>query len=415
MTLQLCMYVVHRSRSAWKQALSMLAVALLSAPAHAIIPIGCDPGMTKAVAAAIYPNDPAYVEFCPGAPGGHCAGTLPAGSCTYTLPMYDLPESLGRIMNASARDKLFSWTTDENGRLVAQIIIDSSQFTSTATANNYAGLQQNTDIPGGYYGLTLSNSTQTPFVTAFDSAEIAFRAKICPHGQDPYFSTLMYYIGFNSPQYQKAITLAFHFGYSWTGDNTPAIFESAYASQGEVMRRLGLPNEQAQPFDNTIFIDAHRFGLLPMPMNNSVITIDHSENCSLPMSSIPWRTVVFPVQHILQGLEAQGLLQAPWQSFRFVGGTPCGAETWGRLIHETQCKEHYLKTSTDTSPPPPGKFRSIKGAIAYSNGVSVCYYVNMSHAQITSADQITRIVPAVNLAWSPIWCPGVNTITPWDP
>lgn len=377
--------------------------------------LGFDPGMRLALAASLFPNEPLYLEQCPNAPGGHCYGTIPNGGGFYTLP-YDLDESLGRSFGARYRNRLFRWLREDN-ELIAELTVDATDtalFPSTATPNLYNGLQLNTEIAGAYTGISLRNTDQTPSVTAFDAAEFEFRAKFCPHGADPYFLTLLYYASYYAPRYNTGLALAFHYGFAWTGDVPPFTFQSPYISQGALMRRIGMTDAQASPFDTTIFIDAHRFGFLPMPPQNSAIRIDTSVDCGLAMASIPWRHVSFPVQRFVKNLDAQHMI-SPWAEHRYAGGIIAGIEQWGRGMTVLQVRRHRLRPIGDTAPPPAGYFRNLQdNSLWYSNGVTVCQYVNLTHAHASSADAITATVPTVPAAWSPIWCPGADTIPPWD-
>lgn len=172
------------------------------------------------------------------------------------------------------------------------------------------------------------------------------------------------------------------------------------------MRDNGIGSESdAKLYDNTIFIDAHRYGMLPLPSNNSTITV----SCTRDISTIPFRKVSFDVGSWLKILEYKGVIQS-LENYRYVGGIIAGVELWGRAKVAVQVKKHAMKDYSEEVIPE-GKFILSDNSMWYSDGNGwACRYVNLSHASESNVQGITYKVNTIPDSMIQGWCPGSNTI-----
>jgi hypothetical protein len=223
--------------------------------------------------------------------------------------------------------------------------------------------------------------------------------------------TLHYYNDGWSLKHNEGYSLAFNYAFSWNTKSTPFIFIPAFASQGDVMRQLGLPDSVSQPYNKTFVIDAHRFGMLPMPSNNSAITI----SCTANIENINFTKVSFNIKTFLEILESRGMIQST-KDYQYAGGIIAGVELWGRGKTIIQVKGHTMYDTPIESDGriTEGQFRLPDGSIWYSNGNAVCQYINLKHARVSSVYDITRIVNTIPKELPVQWCPGWDSIPLFD-
>jgi hypothetical protein len=369
--------------------------------------IGFDPGMNKALAASMEPTTGRYQEYCPDSPTGRCYGTLAAGSGFYTIPLDIDPIEVWNDTK-DAFTHYFQWKRDAKGKLIAELQIDTRYYRSQSTPSFYAGLQENIPIGKQYAGISIYNPLFSPNSKTIDHASLEYRAVVCPQNNDPYFLTLHYYSDGWSLQRQDGYSLAFNYAYSWNTGTTPLIFESALTTQGKYMREHGFTESAARIYDTTFWIDSHRYGMLPMPSNNSAITV----SCTKDIESIPFQSVTFNIQKFLTILSAKNIIY-PVEEYQYSGGIIAGVEMWGRAKVTIQVKNHTMRDEplTQTEIIPVGKFRMPDNSLWYSNGMTaVCEYINLQHAGVSSVQEINRTITTIPPAMMTGWCSGYNTI-----
>src|SRR5574343_341726 len=365
--------------------------------------IGFDPGMKIALAASYNPkNLQRYVESCPASPTGRCYGTIPAGGGFYTLPNDVDSEEYWKDTRSVFSD-MFKWKRDTNGDLIAELVIDSRSYPSSCTPSFYTGLQLNIPIGDSYGGMSFSNSAWAVPSATIDRAQLEFRATVCPT-KDDYFLTLPYYNdGWSVPD-QSGYSLAFNYSFSWNTEKTPIIFSYPLISQGKFMRlyRVGTETD-AQLYDTTFWIDAHKYGMLAMPPNNSAIYV----GCNVDINKLPFKKVTFNVQNWLEVLETKKLIHSI-KNYKYSGGIIAGVELWGRAKVVVQVKKHEMKAVGEPEIPeiPVGKFRMLDNSLWYSNGFEACQYINLQHAGVDSVESVKAIVPSIPSSWGLGWCPG---------
>ena len=369
--------------------------------------IGLDPGMTKALAASLYPNDPHYIEFCPDSPTGKCFGTIPNEGGFYTLPV-EIQTGYLADLPKEATDGFFKWKR-ENGELIAELTIDTTNtkyFPSAVTSNFYNGLQINIPIGNYYAGNNFSNPIWSPTASKIEGAELEFRVKTCHHQNDDYSFTLHYYADFWSTSLQNGLTLAFNYGIYQTWEELPDLFKSAFISQGQYMRDNGWNEADAKIYDTTFIIDSHRYGYLPTPQQ-SVVFVDTTQNCSMVLETQQWKKLHAPIKHWLEMLSFRNKIGDP-NNYKYIGGVIAGIEQWGRAKTILQVRRHRLIEIGD-SPSffSAGVFRDTNGGIYYSNGKEWCKFINLRHAGITDANQISRIETIPQFT---SWCPGADIV-----
>lgn len=368
--------------------------------------IGFDPGMNKALAASLHPDNLArYSETCPDSSSGKCYGTILAGGGFYTLP-YDA-DPLRPDMNGVYSDKeTFEWKRDSENNLIAQVTLDIRSYHSSSTPSVYAGLQLNIPIGNSYAGLDFSNPLWAVPSNTIDRAKLEFRAVVCPRENDPYFLTLHYYSDGWSVEKQNGYSLAFNYAFSWNTPETPDIFKEGVMSQGQFMREWGIGTEaDARLYDTTIAIDSHRYGMLPMPSNNSAITV----SCTANIESLPFKKVTFNIGQWLNILEFKEIIH-PLDSYKYSGGIIAGVELWGRAKVVIQVKDHtMLSGPLEDDNIDEGKFRLPDNSMWYSNGNGVCQYINLVHAGVASANHLS-VVAKIPESMVTGWCPGAETL-----
>lgn len=395
--------------------LQTVAAALFAGAAQACtaVEIGFDPGLNKALAASLYPHGGRYVEFCPDSPTGRCYGSLPSGSGFYTLPVEVQYGYLADLPPALWQD-FFQWKR-EDGELIAELVIDSRnpQYFATATPNLYNGLQLNLPIGDTYAGHTLSNPTVAPLAERVDHAALEFRAKTCAAANAPYFFTLHYYADFWSTFYRSGATLAFNYGLFWNDETPPALFRPSFTSQADLMRRLGLPEAEAQPYETTFFINAPRYGLQALPVKDAGLLHDPTPDCSLPLEAQPWRRIEFPIASFLRVLRYRSLIRS-LDTYQYAGGIIAGIEQWGRARTVLQIRRHRLEDAPLARTLAEGHYRLPNATLWYVNREQqVCQYVNLAHAGLANAEDaplITELPPSASSGW----CPGAERIPLWD-
>jgi hypothetical protein len=362
--------------------------------------IGWDPGMRKALAASLIPGSPLYRESCPSSPTGRCWGTIPAGGGFYTLPI----EVSGNMIQWG---NYFRWVQQE-GEWIARLELDSRNYPTTATPNQYMGMQLNVPFGDGMYtGLNYNRLDHAPPSQQIDHASLEFRAVICPRSMgEPYFGTLHYYSDGYSTTHGR-YSLAFNYGLSWNTSTTPEIFKEALTSQGAFMRKMGATEQEASVYDTTIFIDAHRHGMLPMPSNNSAVTV----SCNADINTLPFKQVTFDVGKFFELIQLKGII-ANDDSYRYAGGIIAGFEFWGRVKVTLDVRRHTMRDTriAQDNPIPEGKFKLPDNSLWYSNGSRVCQYISLIHAGVYSAHDITRIFPSIPPSMPAEWCPGYDTL-----
>lgn len=383
-------------------------------------PIGMDPGMTKALAASMYPHLPDYVEFCPDGPGGRCAGVIPAGGGFYTLPveinyLMELPQN--------KRNGFFRWIKDVDGvGWIAELTVDSRSYSSPLTTNLYNGLQLNTPVGVLYGGITLNRPEQTPLMDDVSFAGFEYRAVTCAlEKQGPTMhGYLHYYVSFWDVVAKQGFQLAIDYGHFWHGPSGPPLsFADDVATEQQLCVKANVPISNPFCDPHTYHFQAHLIGLLPMPANGGGVALDMSPNCSLKVESQPWVKMNVPIASFVSLLRRKGEI-SPQGNFRYMGGIIAGVEWWGRNKTVLQVRKHSLYRGGPSTPPgglryPAGKFRtqnSFGAELWYSNGWDAsCRYVNLLHAGVASASAISQIYPAPPTQMRLDWCPGSDQLS----
>lgn len=378
-----------------------LLLTLLTSSAFSAT-LGWDPGMKKALAASLVPGDTHYQEDCPSSPTKKCFGTIPNGGGFYTLPI-----EVSDGINTTYAKNYFKWINQDN-EWIARLEVDSRTYPSTITPNFYVGLQRNIPMNGMYAGLNFNDLVSAPRTSEIDNASLEFRAVICPrNAQEQYFMTLHYYNdGWSIPD-KHGYTLAFNYGFSWNTMQHPEIFKNALMSQGAYMRSTGEPENVASIYDTTIAIDVHRYGMLPMPSNNSVITV----SCNTDINTLPFQQVTFDIGKFITILKLKGIIKNN-NNYRYSGGIIAGIEVWGRAKVTLDVRRHVMRSDRDNPNTylTEGMFKLPDNSLWYSNGIGVCQYINLTHAGVLSAQEITRSINSVPENMPAGWCPGYNTL-----
>lgn len=384
---------------------ALLLCALITYPVIAqAAELGWDPGMQKALAASLLPGDARYQEACPDSTTGRCFGTIQNGGGFYTLPLeVNTPDRMEYSQN------YFQWVR-QNNEWIARLEVDSREYPSPATPNFYVGLQRNMPIGKTYAGLNFSDPVAAPKSSLIDNASLEFRAVVCP--RDPaedYFLTLHYYNDSWSIPDNRGFSLAFHYGFSWNTDSVPGIFKDALMSQGAFMRAIGIADNDAALYDTTIAIDAHRYGMLPMPSNNSAVTV----SCTADINTLPFKKVTFDIGKFLGLLKLKSIIKNN-DHYRYAGGIIAGIEAWGRVKVTLDVRRHVMRSDRNREDQnaniSEGQFRLQDNSLWYSNGEGVCQYINLEHARIAAAQDIARIVPFIPAQMQTGWCPGYDTL-----
>ena len=357
--------------------------------------------MKKALAASLIPGDPRYRESCPSSPTGRCFKTIPNGGGFYTLPI--------EVSNGieTYAENYFQWV-NQDGEWIARLDVDSRTYPSPVTPNFYVGLQRNIPMGGMYAGLNFNDLNAAPKTSEIDHASLEFRAVVCPRSpQEQYFLTMHYYSdGWSVPD-QQGYSLAFNYGFSWNTADYPVIFEKALISQGDFMRSTGEPESQAAIYDTTIAIDSHRYGMLPMPSNNSAVTV----SCVTDINALPFKQVTFDIGKFITLLKLKGIIKNN-DHYRYAGGIIAGIEAWGRVRVTLDVRRHTMRTDRINidSPIAEGRFRLPDNSLWYSNGFEVCQYINLDHAGVLSTQEITRTASNIPKNMPAGWCPGYDSL-----
>jgi hypothetical protein len=366
--------------------------------------LGWDAGMKKALAASLLPGHAQYQEACPDSPTGRCFGTIQKGGGFYTLPIeVNTADSMAYSKN------YFQWVRQE-GELIARLEVDSRDYPNPMTPNFYVGLQRNIPIGNTYAGLDFNDPVAAPKSSLIDNASLEFRAVICPRAPaEDYFLTLHYYSdGWSIPD-QQGYSLAFNYGFSWSLSDYPVIFKDALMSQGAFMRTIGYSENESALYDTTIAIDAHRYGMLPMPSNNSAVTV----SCTADINTLPFKKVTFDIGKFLGLLKLKGIINNN-DHYRYAGGIIAGIEAWGRVKVTLDVRRHIMRSDrskeNQNANISEGLFRLPDNSLWYSNGEGVCQYINLEHARIAAAQDIARIVPFIPAQMQTGWCPGYDTL-----
>lgn len=297
------------------------------------------------------------------------------------------------------------------GKLIAELIVDSRNYYTRVTPNFYNGLQLNMPIGQSYAGITLGNPKYAPKSSTLHHASLEFRAVVCPNAGEDYFLTMHYYNDGWSLKHHDGYSLSFNYAFSWNTQETPFLFAPAFITQGEMMRRLGMNEADAKLYDTTVAIDAHRFGMLPLPSNNSAIKV----SCTADIGKIEFRQVRFNVKTFLDLLEVKQVIH-PVSDYQYSGGIIAGVELWGRARVVLQVRNHSMFDSPPESigSISEGKFRLDDSSLWYSNGNAVCQYVNFNHAGVRSVYDISRVLTMIPENIQAGWCPGYDTIPLFD-
>lgn len=392
---------LRRNASAWPILIAVALIISAFMPPAMGKEIGWDPGMKKALAASLIPGDPRYRESCPSSPTGRCFKTIPNGGGFYTLPI--------EVSNGieTYAENYFQWV-NQDGEWIARLDVDSRTYPSPVTPNFYVGLQRNIPMGGMYAGLNFNDLNAAPKTSEIDHASLEFRAVVCPRSpQEQYFLTMHYYSdGWSVPD-QQGYSLAFNYGFSWNTADYPVIFEKALISQGDFMRSTGEPESQAAIYDTTIAIDSHRYGMLPMPSNNSAVTV----SCVTDINALPFKQVTFDIGKFITLLKLKGIIKNN-DHYRYAGGIIAGIEAWGRVRVTLDVRRHTMRTDRINidSPIAEGRFRLPDNSLWYSNGFEVCQYINLDHAGVLSTQEITRTASNIPKNMPAGWCPGYDSL-----
>ena len=141
---------------------------------------GWDPDLTKKLVAGIYPSSTNYFELCPDGPNGKCYGEILAGKGFYTIANDELCKiNSGDNFYANEYNENvscpfeFGWKED-NDDVVANLKIDTTNFTSPITPNIYLGLQENVPYGDVYLGVD-----EIADINEIDKAYLKFKASYC--------------------------------------------------------------------------------------------------------------------------------------------------------------------------------------------------------------------------------------------
>ena len=141
---------------------------------------GWDPGLTKKLVAGIHPNNANYFESCPNGPNGKCYGEILAGKGFYTIANDELCKInsgdnfyLNEYNENVSCPFEFYWKED-NDDVVANLKIDTTDFTSPITPNIYLGIQENVPYGDLYLGVD-----KIADINEIDKVHLKFKASYC--------------------------------------------------------------------------------------------------------------------------------------------------------------------------------------------------------------------------------------------
>jgi hypothetical protein len=300
--------------------------------------IGWDPGLTKKLAAGIHPNSANYFELCPDAVNGKCYGEIPAGKGFYTIANDELCKiNSGNNFYLNEYNKNvpcpfeFSWEED-SGDVVADLKIDTTDFTSSITPNIYLGLQENVPYGDVYLGVD-----QIADINGIDKAHLKFKASYCfgsatdqmdidSHRRARFLYHIVWYNPVKEKSYGVSINLLDFRQHLNDGSN------------------IGADNYLFYETDETnncvIQLGGKAWGIIPQDYQP---IFDASVNCSFAnQANDPWIEVDIPISDILNKLKFEGYLN----NDDLNGDITClivgGVELWGRLSASMEVKDHYF-------------------------------------------------------------------------
>jgi hypothetical protein len=329
-------------------------VADATAPLQ-LVRTGMDPGMTRALAATLYPLSPSYTEACPDSPNGRCRGTFVSGDRFYTLATgasgatVPLAEDKSECRIGSREPHVtktgqitpcpyhFAWDRTPGGAPVADVSIDTTQFPSTTSAYAYFGLQENVGTALGhlspgrpstehYAGLPAAETdTYRPEITTIERLDLDIRGRLClgRHAADANYGRIAVYLLWYDPATGKGTELSIDLmAYKNLVDDVP--LGEYFFEEEEWYAARGGPT----PTDNRWVghIDGPMWGIVPPELQ---LQRDTTRDCSSPLTAPPVH-VEIPVGDVLRRLVAEGLMPQELLKGRYIGALVNGVESWGR-------------------------------------------------------------------------------------
>ena len=225
MLLLLVLAVLVTSPACATDASTVRAATSKPAAAPPLVRTGMDPGMTRRLAATLYPVSRSYTEFCPDSPSGKCNGTLKSGDRFYTLaanmsgPTIPMSEDKTQCRIGTRELVLtnngptacpyhFAWKRTAAGRPLASVSIDTTGFPTTQDAYAYFGLQENvgtamghlaTGRPSGeiYAGIPAAETDAfRPRVADLERLDVDIRGRLClgRHAADANYGRIAVYV-----------------------------------------------------------------------------------------------------------------------------------------------------------------------------------------------------------------------------
>ena len=339
------------------------AGAASSAPVRApattaakLVRTGMDPGMTRRLAATLYPLSRSYTEHCPDSPSGRCRGTLRSGDRFYTLaanmsgPTVPLSEDKTQCRIGSREPVLtssgpaacpyhFAWKRTAAGSPLASVVIDTTGFPSTQSAYAYFGLQENVGTPMGhlatgrpsseiYAGLPAAETDEfRPLVRDIERLDVDIRGRLClgRHAADAHYGRIaVYVLWYDSASGQGRELSIDLMSYKAVPPGTDVpLGEYFYEEQEWYHRRGGPPPNPARWVGH---IDGPLWGVVPPALK---LQRDRTLACSRPLTGPPVH-VEIPIGKVLRRLVAEGHMKPALLSGRYVGALVNGVESWGR-------------------------------------------------------------------------------------
>jgi hypothetical protein len=315
-----------------------------------LVKTGFDPGLNiPRISSTFSPSDPLYFELCPNEPNQRCYGNIPAGGGFYTLS-YDfkqcIPNTGGLYSESSSNPNVpcpyyFNWKND--GKTIANVKVDTLNFTSGTTSNVYLGIQTNIGGQVPYPGINFNNNSQAPRIQDIENVTFKFRAKLCykPKEIDVYrYGRITYYVGWWNVEKQNFQSISIDLLQFWKPDNSkPAALVNYANTQAELM---GLVPGDADydTASNTIYVNGKAFGIVP---SNYDFNYDNSASCSSSLDNAQWLSVNIPVQQIINTLISAGKIKTDiLNNAKYSGEIIGGVEFWGRNLAELDVKDHTI-------------------------------------------------------------------------